>query len=212
MRRLQVMVGIASAGLVATSLVLAAPVSARDVINGTGGADDLQGTPFSDTIRGFGGRDRVNALAGPDLIFGGSGFDEIGGGRGDDTVRGGTKGDLLGGGQDADTVYGGAGRDNTFGGAGSDVIFGGTGGDGIYPGAGADTIHGGLGRDGVLLVGDGAPDTVTCGPGHDVVWGATSKNTIAADCEDVHVGYPPCDRDVPQRVRPPVREAARCNP
>jgi hypothetical protein len=28
---------------------------------------------------------------------------------------------------------------------------------------------------------------VTCGSGHDVVWGASSQNIVAADCEEVHV-------------------------
>ena len=73
MSGLHVMAGIASAGLVAASLVMGAPASARDVINGTGGDDHLRGTPVSDTIRGFAGDDRVYGLPGPDLIGGGSG-------------------------------------------------------------------------------------------------------------------------------------------
>jgi len=73
MRNVHALAGIATGGLVAASLVLGAPASARDVVNGTGGADHLRGTPFSDTIRGFGGGDRVHALAGADLIGDGSG-------------------------------------------------------------------------------------------------------------------------------------------
>ena len=34
------------------------------------------------------------------------------------------------------------------------------------------------------------PDTVTCGLGHDRVFGATSENIIAADCEEVSVKLP----------------------
>jgi Ca2+-binding RTX toxin-like protein len=107
------------------------------------------------------------------------------------------------------------------GGAGSDVIFGGAGADGsageinsegfIFDGPGADTIYGGRGNDAVFLDADGTPDTVTCGPGHDVVWGATSENTVAANCEVVHVKTPSC-RSLPQQVLAPLREAARCNP
>jgi hypothetical protein len=41
---------------------------------------------------------------------------------------------------------------------------------------------------------------VHCGPGHDVVDGATSKNTIAADCEEVHVKGHPHARGLPQRA------------
>jgi Ca2+-binding RTX toxin-like protein len=72
MRRVQALAWIASAGLAAASLVLAGPASARDVVNGTGGDDQLPGTAFSDTIRGFGGNDGVHAFAGPDLIGVGS--------------------------------------------------------------------------------------------------------------------------------------------
>jgi Ca2+-binding RTX toxin-like protein len=210
MRRLQVMAGIASAGLVAASLVMGAPASARDVINGTGGNDDLRGTPFSDTIRGFGGRDNVHALAGADRIGGGSGIDLLYAERGDDTSHGGLRFDYLNGGQGADTLYGGAGNDGLNGGAGSDLLFGGAGEDEIFYSPGTDTTYSGLGNDTVFLQKDGTPDTVTCGPGHDVVWGATSDNTIAADCEVLHVGQPPGCRGLPQRVLPLLREAARC--
>ena len=95
MRGVRLLEGIACAGLVAASLVLAGPANAAPV-NGTGGDDQLRGTPFSDTIRGFAGRDSVVALAGPDLIYGGSGFDGILAGRGDDTVHGGTSLSLPG--------------------------------------------------------------------------------------------------------------------
>jgi Ca2+-binding RTX toxin-like protein len=212
MRGVQVLVaGAASVGLVAASLVLGAPANAAPV-NGTGGDDHLRGTAFRDTIRGFGGDDTVHALAGADHVFGGSGFDDAGAGRGDDKVRGGTQSDFLFSGQGDDTVYGGAGRDGIIGGAGSDVIFGGSRGDFLLrDGPGADTVYGGLGNDTVVLVKDGTPDTVICGSGHDQVFGATPINTVAADCEEVHVGPPGC-RGLPQRVLAPLREAARCNP
>jgi Ca2+-binding RTX toxin-like protein len=126
-------------------------------------------------------------LAGPDLIFGGSGRDFVRAGRGDETIRGGPQGDVLHGALGADTIYAGAGPDTIFGNAGSDVIFGGKLGDRIRDGLGADTIYGGLGPDTVYLQKDGTSDTVTCGPGHDVVWGASSENIVAADCEEVHV-------------------------
>jgi Ca2+-binding RTX toxin-like protein len=77
------------------SLVLG-PGQREGCDNGTGGDDQLRGTPFTDTIRGFAGRDSVVALAGRDLIYGGSGFDGIDAGRGDDTVDGGTSLSLPG--------------------------------------------------------------------------------------------------------------------
>jgi Ca2+-binding RTX toxin-like protein len=84
-------------------------------------------------------------------------------------------------------TYGGAGQDGIAGMDGSDVIFGGAAGDKIVDGFGADTIHGGQGDDVVFLEADATRDIVTCGSGHDVVWGATSENSVAADCEEVHV-------------------------
>jgi hypothetical protein len=60
----------------------------------------------------------------------------------------------------------------------------------LFDGPGADTIYGGPGNEFVNLNKDGTLDTVHCGSGHDVVVGATPINTVAADCEEVHVGYP----------------------
>ncbi|MEP6526771.1 MAG: calcium-binding protein [Nocardioidaceae bacterium] len=209
MRSVHAMAGIASAGLLAASLVMGAPASAMNTVNGTGGDDHLRGTLSSDTIRGFGGNDHVYALAGADLISVGSGHDNVVAGRGDDTIRGGIQGDWLGGGVGDDTIYGGAGGETIYGDAGSDVIFGGTMGEFfIVDGRGTDTIYGGLGGDRVNLTKDGTPDAVTCGSGKDQVWGATSENTIAGDCEEVHVERYSC-RVLPQRVLPPLREA-RC--
>jgi Ca2+-binding RTX toxin-like protein len=202
MRGVQVLAGIGSGGLLAASLVLGAPASARDTVNGTGGDDRLRGTAFSDTIRGFGGNDRVHALAGADVIFGGRGSDGVVAGRGADTVRGGNADDFLDGGQGADTIRGRGGQDGIAGGAGSDVIFGGSTGDFLLrDGDGTDTIHGGLGDDYFDLAKDQTRDTVTCGPGHDQVWGATpGENTIAADCEEIHVKPFTCGGcRVPQR-------------
>jgi Ca2+-binding RTX toxin-like protein len=205
------LVGFASVGLVAASLLLGAPASARDVINGTNGPDNLRGTADSDTLRGFGGSDRVHAFPGADHIFGGSGHDVVFAGRGDDTIRGRTQGDGLVGRPGDDTIYGGAGRDDIDGGTGADVIFGGAMRDAfLSDGRGTDTIYGGRGNDIVVLTKDGTPDTAHCGPGRDVVYGATPMNTVAGDCEEVHVAQPPGCGRLPQRVLPPLREAARC--
>jgi Ca2+-binding RTX toxin-like protein len=188
MRTAHAMAGIASAGLVAASLVMGAPASAMNTVNGTSGNDHLRGTPHSDTIRGFKGRDRVYALAGADRVRGGAGTDKVHAGRGDDTIQGGGHNDYL------------------YGGPGADLIVG---GEYILDGSGVDTIHAGLGGEYIYLTKDRTHDTVHCGSGHDFVWGATSENTIAADCENVYVGPAAC-RSLPQRVLPPLREAARC--
>ncbi len=84
------------------------------------------------------------------------------------------------------------------------MLLGGATGDYLFDGPGADTIHGGLGDDYVVLAEDGTPDTVTCGPGKDQVWGATGGNTVAADCEEVHVEPPGCGCDPRLSVRPPL--------
>ena len=205
MRGMHALAGIASAGLGAASLVMGAPASAMDTVNGTGGEDHLRGTPSSDTIRGFGSRDWVYALAGADRIGGGAGSDGIFGGRGADIIRGGKTADGLIGGQGGDTLYGGAGGDGLSGGAGSDVIFGGRMADSlILDGRAADTIYGGLGNDNVILERDEAPDTVICGPGEDEVWGATSENTVASDCEEVHVKQPTCACEPHRIAMPPA--------
>jgi hypothetical protein len=109
--------------------------------------------------------------------------------------------DYLGGGQGANTIYGGAGGDSLTGGPGSDALFGGAMADFFDDGPGVDTIYGGLGNDSVYLGKDRTPDTVHCGPGHDVVWAATRVNTVAADCEEVHVEQSPGVRGLPQPVR-----------
>jgi hypothetical protein len=67
----------------------------------------------------------------------------------------------------------------------------------IGDGQGTDTICSGLRNDTVFLDKDGTSDPVHYGPGHDVVYGATpGENTIAADCEGVHVMLPH-DRGLP---------------
>jgi PKD repeat protein len=74
--------------------------------------------------------------------------------------------------------------DRLVGGAGSDVIRGGAGNDVIVGGAGRDTLSGGAGNDRIYAV-DGAVDTISCGPGRDVVF-ADRIDRVARDCEVVH--------------------------
>ena len=198
MSGVQALAGIASAGLVAASLVLAAPASARDVINGTGGDDHLRGTAFSDTIRGFGGSDHVYALAGPDLIFGGSGFDRVQAGRGDDNIRGGLKLDEVDAGRGDDTIRGGNGEDALRGGPGADTIYGGAGPEfGISGGAGPDVIFGGA----VWTSSSTAPGRTRSTPGME----ATTSSWMGTELPT------PCTADpammscsVPHRVRTPL--------
>lgn len=138
-------------------------------IEGTEFADSIEfarGAPEENLIRVlFNGnwhefqRDKVtqiniSTLAGPDLIIIGP-LDiptNIRGGRGDDTISGG----------DADDVLDGQGGfDYVFGRSGADVITGGLQGDEMIGAAGDDYFFAGSSGDN--------DDTVTGGPGHDIV-------------------------------------------
>ncbi|MBA2476942.1 MAG: exo-alpha-sialidase [Actinobacteria bacterium] len=99
----------------------------------------------------------------------------------------------LGGGALAATVTGTDGPDRLRGTAradaisgqgGADRISGGAGGDLLDGGPGRDAIAGGTGNDRIAAAGDGAADTVACGPGRDLV-NADAKDRVAGDCEVV---------------------------
>jgi hypothetical protein len=88
-------------------------------------------------------------------------------------VTGTPRNDRLVGTPQADVIRGLAGRDQLLGRAGSDFLEG---------GPGRDTIDAGPGADRVAVSYDGAPDSVRCGSGLDVVNG-DSTDTVARDCE-----------------------------
>ena len=58
------------------------------VINGTIGADTLNGGGGADSITGFAGNDTINAGGGADTVFGGAGNDTVDGGASDDRIYG----------------------------------------------------------------------------------------------------------------------------
>jgi Ca2+-binding RTX toxin-like protein len=160
MRRLQMLVGIASVGLVAASLVMAAPASARNVFEGTDGNDNIAGTAADDTIYGKGGIDHLWGLGRSDSVFGGDG---------------------------PDGVFGGDGPDSVFGGKGDDGVFGGDGNDDLHDGNGADGLFGNDGDDTITLVDDESRDAVHCGAGSDTVnfeGGKDKEDNVAGDCEN----------------------------
>ena len=137
---------------------------AEDGLNGDGGADEIDGTPFPDTIFGFGGNDEVRGNGGEpgdsgiyldDRIDGGSGADDLGGEEGNDLVHGRAGNDQIFGGPGNDALFGDGGNDTIQGGLGLDLVVGGSGNDTLYGEGDDDDIYGGLGRD-VMSGGPGA--------------------------------------------------------
>ncbi|WP_273281618.1 calcium-binding protein [Pseudooceanicola atlanticus] len=135
------------------------PITAGEVINGTGRADDLDGTPFNDTIGGFGMNDTLNGGDGDDLINGHGGDDSLIGGRGNDELRGSPGNDTLRGWGGDDTLRGYNDDDVMTGQQGDDVLVGNKGDDLLLGNQGDDSLNGGIGHD-TLFGGEGA-DTLT---------------------------------------------------
>ena len=86
--------------LLDTSLLGATPPS--EIIEGTNGAETLNGDAADNRIYGYGGNDTLNGNDGNDLLRGGDGNDSLSGGAGND---------ILIGGDGNDTLTGGAGTD-----------------------------------------------------------------------------------------------------
>ncbi len=137
-----------------------------DLINGTTGADRLEGGQGNDTINGFDGADTLIGNGGDDsltggtsvndrrdVIYGGDGNDTIDGGYGNDLLRGDAGDDVISGGFGGDTVIGGTGDDQLSGGALGDVLFGGDGDDFLNGGFGYDRLNGGAGADAFFHLG-----------------------------------------------------------
>jgi hypothetical protein len=82
----------------------------------------------------------------------------------------------------ADRLAGTPRADSIDGLAGNDVISGLGGNDVLRGGPGRDRIIGGPGNDSVTANGDGAPDSVSCGTGTDIV-NADLGDAVASDCE-----------------------------
>jgi Ca2+-binding RTX toxin-like protein len=87
--RIQLVAAIASAGLVAPAVALAA------TIDGGPTGERLRGTNLADTINGNGGNDRIQGRGGDDRLSGGPGNDVIFANRGQDTSSGGDGNDVL---------------------------------------------------------------------------------------------------------------------
>ncbi len=143
-------------------------------VQGTSGADTLNGNLGDDTLYGLGGADMLEGSEGGDHLDGGSGTDtavytNAYAGVGVSLLSGsgwdGAAGDTLVaienliGSAHADTLIGNNGRNTLNGGAGSDILEGRDGNDILEGGFGVDTLNGGEGSD--ILNGGGGNDTVT---------------------------------------------------
>lgn len=80
-------------------------------ILGTGGNDNLTGTPGADIMQGLGGHDKINGKGGDDIICGARGNDDMKGAGGDDYVKGLRGNDVHNGGSGEDKCIRGPGFD-----------------------------------------------------------------------------------------------------
>ena len=177
---------VSDGALTSTATVAVQVTNSVNTINGTSGADILNGLAnVANLINGLAGNDIINGGNLNDTLNGGLGSDVISGGAGNDTIDGGDDGDVLNGDAGNDTLIGGAGGDTMAGGIGDDTLDGGAdndvmnGGDGndiLLGGAGADVMSGGVGND-TLSGGDGA-DVINGDDGNDVVSGGAGNDTM----------------------------------
>lgn len=143
-----------------------------DLISGTRGDDDLEGSHQGDSISGQGGHDLIEGEGGQDTLAGGDGADILFGGTGADLILGGDGGDILAGEEGRDSIEGGDGDDVLLGGSFSQrfdhesLLSGGMTGNGVQPDRadGADTLDGGAGDDAISFA---HGDLVRGGSGDD---------------------------------------------
>jgi Ca2+-binding RTX toxin-like protein len=148
-----------------------------------GGVDCITGGAGADLIIGGIGNDTIHAGEGDNLVIGDNGqfvFDTNTGGL----VSAATTAPDAGGGDDK--IYTGSGRDVILGGQGSDTIDAGAGDNVVFGDDGVATFDPSIlvhmkstetGADGPALGGD---DTITTGPGRDVVVGGMGNDSIRA--------------------------------
>jgi Ca2+-binding RTX toxin-like protein len=96
---------------------------ALTLIEGTAGADVLDGIDIDEQINGQGGDDVINAYGGADTIDAGDGNDIVDGGAGSDTIRGGLGDDRIAGGDGDDIIIDDFGDDVFIGGRGNDQFY-----------------------------------------------------------------------------------------
>jgi Ca2+-binding RTX toxin-like protein len=125
--------------------------TAGSACRGTDGPNTMYGSRSDDRIYGKGRSDVINATGGVDEVYGGDGPDAgLYGGNGRDLVRGGAGQDKAIGGSGADTMRGGKGRDELWGDGAADTLEGGPDNDILHSsrdGKAPNTVRGGGGFD-----------------------------------------------------------------
>jgi len=183
---------------------------------GEQGSDRIRSSGLSGIAYGGPGNDQVQIGGnGEALAWGGPGNDELAGGNhgnteiygqsGSDVISGfGGSSVLLDGGPGRDTIVGQSafGRAAKSGGPGDDVLVGEDHESGwqVDAGSGNDTITVTESADELPV-----PDSVSCGPGMDVV-NADADDIVSADCEVVHVGATATASARPNAVRRAKRQ------
>lgn len=157
-------------------------------VNGTAGADEIQGNGSANVLVGGGGNDTLHgATGGNDTLNGGDGTDtavftstsyhvEVRLAKGTAKVVSGTttvSTDTL---QSIENVTGTALGDIIKGNAGANSLVGGDGGDDLVGGAGNDGLDGGNGND--QLHGGNGGDTLLAGGGDDEMWGGGGEDRL----------------------------------
>jgi Ca2+-binding RTX toxin-like protein len=181
-------------GGTATGSVALTVAAGGTSINGTAGADILNGGAGAETFYSFAGNDIINANGGNDTVYAGDGADIVNAGDGNDTIFGDAGNDIINGNVGDDTAYGGAGadilngsdgNDILYGDAGIDILNGDAGNDTLYGGADNDTINASTGNDTVfgdagndIINGDAGIDALNGGDGADTINGGTENDTL----------------------------------
>ena len=118
-----------------------------NIIQGTNGNDNINGSSAKDLIFGYGGDDKISGASNNDCLIGGLGNDRLMGDSGEDVLIGGEDNDILKGDSGKDKIFGGLGDDELNGESGNDNLLGGNGNDNLKGGSGSDMIDGENGVD-----------------------------------------------------------------
>ena len=176
-------------------------------IVGTGGEDELQGTPEADVIVGKDGNDEIDGNGGDDRICGNGGNDDLDVGELDEemTLRvARASGNGSGPDSGSDMIAGGNGRDFLFGGqheGEENRLQGDDGKDDVFSG-GSDDMSGGADRDLLLdlededdLFGGGGDDEIDAqDEASDTVRGNGGKDECIVDTEAPQDDVSGCER------------------